>query len=1025
MFQDNIHNIKNIEFGILSAEDIKKLAVCKIDSSKISGHGSVYDERMGCSTDTNEKCVTCGLKKECWGHFGYIELAEPILHPMYYKMISTFLKCFCKQCHKLLVSEEQLEISNLLKLKNERRFNKILEKIEKIDICHACNSPQPKIIYKTKDMIISMEYKEKKLGVNSKVDIVLNTEDIKKIFDNVSDKDVKLLGFNPRRIHPKSLILTVLPVIPPCSRPYVIADGNICDDDLTYQIMEIVKINNQLLNEPEITEQKRQKLIQSLKFRVATSFNNSKGKAKHPTDSRALKGLKERLAGKGGRLRNNLMGKRVDYSARTVIGSEPTLKLDQVGVPYEITKIHTKPEFVTPYNIDWLTEIVNNNKANFLNTTKEDGTKIRINLHYALNKKSSELLKGDIILKNIDEIKTDVKGNVIIPKNIKSVIVETGNEVVNDTDKIIRNKKLLDYKYAQKNKITLKVGDVVERHLIKGDIVLMNRQPTLHKGSMLALEVVPMPYKTFRFNLGINKSLNADFDGDEMNLHSVQSYETEAELRNLSMSTDNIISGQESKPIISITQDSLNAVFLMTKKDFKLSRNQFFDLCMKGQLQDGSPLWNVNRVKHIEKVLKQNNKKPDIFNGRGLLSLILPQDLYYERKNSAHPTEDTVIIKEGVILEGAFDKTIVGNVHNSLIQILHKEYGVNIVTKFIDNIHFLGNNWLLIHGFSIGLEDCMITSQKSSDAIKDTLIQYYTKAEGIENTTQNPGIREVRVTATLSQAKDIGMKIAKDAMKADNNFLVTVTSGSKGDFFNIAQITGLLGQQNLEGKRVNASLNHGTRTLPHYPFGKISKEKEYESKGFIKNSFIKGLCPQEFFFHAMSGREGVCDTAMGTAKSGYIQRKIVKVCEDIQVKYDQTVRDTTGKIYQFCYGENNYDPTKTVKVDNNQQVCDIYRLVDRLNKNFENGHDENIEIDTEPKIKFTEIVEDEIDTQEILLSDSEDEDEEKKEKDEDLQEENKDDDLEGDEEEEELDDDEEELDDDLEGDEEEEELDDE
>ena len=974
MFQDNVHNIKNIEFGILSAEDIKKLAVCKIDSSKISGHGSVYDERMGCSTDTNEKCVTCGLKKECWGHFGYIELVEPILHPMYYKMISTFLKCFCKQCHRLLVSEEQLEISNLLKLKGEKRFNKILEKLEKIDICNCCNSPQPKIIYKTKDMIISMEYKEKKLGANSKIDIVLNTEDIKKIFDNVSDRDVKLLGFNPKRIHPKSLILTVLPVIPPCSRPYVVADGNICDDDLTYQIIEIVKINNQLLNKCEMVEQKRQKLIQSLKFRVSTSFNNSKGKAKHPTDSRALKGLKERLAGKGGRLRNNLMGKRVDYSARTVIGSEPTLGLNQVGVPYEITKIHTKPEVVTQYNIDWLTEVVNTNKANFLNTTKEDGTKIRINLHYALNKKCSELLKGDIILKNIDEIKTDNKGNVIIPKNIKSVTVETGNEVVTEKDKVVRNKKLLDYKYSQKNKMSLKIGDVVERHLIKGDIVLMNRQPTLHKGSMLALEVVPMPYKTFRFNLGINKSLNADFDGDEMNLHAVQSYETEAELRNISMSVDNVISGQESKPIISITQDSLNAVFLMTKNDFKLSRNQFFDLCMKGERQDGTSLWNVDRVKHIERILKQNKKKPDIFNGRGLLSLILPDDLYYERKNSAHPTEHTVIIKEGVILEGAFDKTIVGNVHNSLIQILDKEYGVTAVTKFIDNVHFLGNSWLLVHGFSIGLEDCMITSQKSTDAIKDTLVQYYTKAEAIENTTQNPGIREVRVTATLSQAKDIGMKIAKDAMKQDNNFLVTVTSGSKGDFFNIAQITGLLGQQNLEGKRVSASLNHGTRTLPHYPFGKLSKEKEYESKGFIKNSFIKGLCPQEFFFHAMSGREGVCDTAMGTAKSGYIQRKIVKVCEDIQVKYDQTVRDTTGKIYQFCYGENNYDPTKTVKVDSSQQVCDIYRLADKLNKNFENGSVKNIEKDIEPKIKFTEIDEqEEIDTQEIILSDSEDE----------------------------------------------------
>ena len=153
----------------------------------------------------------------------------------------------------------------------------------------------------------------------------------------------------------------------------------------------------------------------------------------------------------------------------------------------------------------------------------------------------------------------------------------------------------------------------------------------------------------------------------------------------------------------------------------------------------------------------------------------------------------------------------------------------------------------------------MITSEDSVSAIKDTLTQCYTKAEGIEATTQNAGIREVRVTASLSQAKDIGMRIAKDAMRPDNNFLVTVHSGAKGDYFNIAQLTGLLGQQNLEGHRVIPALNHGKRTLPHYPFKGMDKETEYESKGFVHNSFIHGLNPMEFFFHAMSGREGVSD----------------------------------------------------------------------------------------------------------------------------------------------------------------------
>jgi DNA-directed RNA polymerase beta' subunit len=320
-----------------------------------------------------------------------------------------------------------------------------------------------------------------------------------------------------------------------------------------------------------------------------------------------------------------------------------------------------------------------------------------------------------------------------------------------------------------------------------------------------------------------------------------------------------IISAQESKPIIVITQDALVAAFLMTRRDFTLTRSQFLDISLKGAGSDGSPLWNPKKIKHIERTLKEHGRKPIVFNGRGLYSLFLPNDLNYEKKNGAHPEQPVLKIVKGVLIEGAFDKTILGSAHGSLIQILNKEYGSTLTANFIDNAQFIGNAWLLVHGFSIGLEDCMITSKDSVMAIQDTLTQCYTKAEGIEETTQNPGIREVRVTASLSQAKDIGMRIAKEAMNPNNNFLVTVQSGAKGDYFNIAQLTGLLGQQNLEGHRVLPALNHGKRSLPHYPFEGMDKETEYESKGFVHNSFIHGLNPMEFFFHAMSGREGVSD----------------------------------------------------------------------------------------------------------------------------------------------------------------------
>lgn len=418
-----------------------------------------------------------------------------------------------------------------------------------------------------------------------------------------------------------------------------------------------------------------------------------------------------------------------------------------------------------------------------------------------------------------------------------------------------------------------------------------------------------------------------------MNLFSPQSYEAESELRYLCATQCNIISAQESKPIISITQDSLVGLFLMTKKlDFTLSRSQFFDICSKGKRVDGTDLWDPLRINFIEKVLK-NHKISTIFNGYGLFSLILPQTFNYEKKNN---TGLVTTIKEGVLVSGILDKSILGAVQGSIIQLLNKEYGVSIAANFIDNAQFIANAWLLVHGFSIGIEDCMVTSDKSTSAINETLAQCYATTEAIEQQTINPHIREARVIASLDQAVNVGLRIAKEAMKPTNNFLTAVHSGAKGEMFNIAQLTGLLSQQKIEDHRIVPTLSHGKRTLIHYPINeKMSKEREYESRGFIRHSFIHGLTPEEFFFHAMSGRVSCTDTSLSTSRSGYLQRRIIKCCEDMQVQYDRTVRDCSGRIYQFAYGENNLDPFTSIKVGEKPFFCDVKRLVSQLNTSHE------------------------------------------------------------------------------------------
>ena len=347
------------------------------------------------------------------------------------------------------------------------------------------------------------------------------------------------------------------------------------------------------------------------------------------------------------------------------------------------------------------------------------------------------------------------------------------------------------------------------------------------------------------------------------NIHVPQSIEAQTELRLLSASKYKIISAQSSKPNMCIVQDSLLGAFKMTLGIQQIEKHHFFDIAMKLDLSSEQILKKIN---HIRKVFKDKNKKVQAFHGKGLISLVLPDDFIYENKNNADPNEPILKIYCGVLYEGTLDKSTIGATTNSIIHILHKEYGPDITAEFIDGVQFVSNNWLMIDGFSIGLEDCMVQGEDKVQEINDVIQKCFIEAEGIKNTTSHPGIREVRINGALSKAKDIGLKIAKDALDSSNNFLSTVKSGSKGDWFNIAQVTGLLGQQNLAGKRVQATLNNGTRTLPHYPMENLPLELEYESRGFIDSSFIKGLNPRQFYFHSMSGREGCCDTAMNTAR---------------------------------------------------------------------------------------------------------------------------------------------------------------
>ncbi len=929
-----VHDISKIEFGLYSREEILALSVAEITSTKKTGPNSIYDPRMG--AEGNKNCLTCGKDIiSCPGHFGHIDLAVPIIHPLYLKTLTSILKCICFECHKLKLDKMHLVIAKDFKddEKGFQKFKCAKNILSGIDICMRCGGElnserQPQVTWRcnTSENTITMTLPDK----NKKITIEADEHNLLDILKDLNSDDLDVLGINHKLSHPSSMILTALPVIPPCARPFVKAAGNVCDDDLSNQYVEILKVNKMLKMTPDV---KRAKNIQTLKFRIATTFNNSSGKAKHTTNGRPVKCIKTRISGKEGQMRSNIMGRRVDQTSRTVIGPDTTLKNEEMIIPKFVADTLTIPVRVTSLNIGEVEKIANSGKARYI-IQKNGNVKKSINLKHAMLDKGTPLVQGDVITTKTGETFTFMDESSYTHLRIMNG-VQIG-------DRIERNGVQIESVPAFKKKIQLNVGDIVERCLVDGDVVILNRQPTLHKASMMAFKVLIKPGNTFRFNLACTKAFNADFDGDEMNVHVPQSLEAIAEIKNLSTVKKNLVGCQSSKMNICMVQDGVLGAYLMTKPGSKILRkDQFFNCTMRLSLQ---PDLVLKRMREIETIIEKYNRarsesphsrsKTGVLSGRGLVSLILPPDFFYKKKTLVDCEEPTLIIENGVILQGALTKETISSAHKCIPHYIHNEYGEERCLEFINNMQFITNAYLQITSFSIGLKDCMSSKKKSKNlsSVEDTVYKCFMQTDALKKEKKNTNIRESRVNAALVKAKDIGLKIAKDSLDPSNSFISTVMSGSKGDFFNIAQINGLLGQQNLTGKRLPLFINNGTRSIPHYQKKDIPNKEKYESRGFISSSFIKGLNPREFFFHACSGREGMSDTAVGTAVSGYIQRRIVKLQEDIRVNYDGTIRDETGRIFQMTYGEG-LDPTSTIKGPKNTQTCiDVVRLAERLNR---------------------------------------------------------------------------------------------
>ncbi|KAH0590072.1 DNA-directed RNA polymerase II subunit rpb1 [Termitomyces sp. J132] len=895
-----IRKVKEVQFGILSPEEIKAVSVAKIEHPEVMDEtthrpkmGGLMDPRMG-TIDRNFKCQTCGEgMSECPGHFGHIELARPVFHPGFIVKVKKILESICVNCGKL--KADILDPNFADKIRHIRdpkaRMAMVWSHCKGKTVCEpddpkeegaedgdevkkghgGCGHVQPQI--RKEGLKLFLQYKKSKDDDEEMKSLqpdkrLITPSEVYTVFKKMSDSDLHLLGLSEEYARPEWMILTVMPVPPPPVRPSIAVDGGAMrsEDDLTYKLGDIIKAsaNVRRCEQEGAPAHVISEFEQLLQFHVATYMDNDIAGIPQALQKsgRPVKAIRARLKGKEGRLRGNLMGKRVDFSARTVITGDPNLELDEVGVPKSIAMNLTFPERVTPYNIAYLQELVRNGPTTY--------------------------------------------------PGARYVVRDTGERI--------------DLRYNKRADAFLQYGWVVERHLKDGDFVLFNRQPSLHKMSMMSHRVKLMPYSTFRLNLSVTPPYNADFDGDEMNMHIPQSEETRAELSQIAWVPRQIISPQANKPVMGIVQDTLCGIRKFTLRDTFLDWNAVQNILLWVPDWDGTV--------PIPAIVKP---KP-LWTGKQILSMTIPRGINIHRApepRSSNPVfDDGMMIENGEIIFGIVEKKTVGASQGGLVHVVFREKGPEATRQLFTGLQMVVNYWLFHNGFSIGIGDT-IADPKTMDYITKRIQQSKTEvAQIIDNAYHDrlkaaPGMTiresfESLVERSLNLARDHSGQYAQKNLKEDNNVKQMVVAGSKGSFINISQMSVCVGQQSVEGRRIPFGFRH--RTLPHFTKDDFSPE----ARGFVENSYLRGLTPQEFFFHAMAGREGLIDTAVKTAETGYIQRRLVKALEDVTVCYDGTVRNSLGDLIQFVYGEDGMDGAFIEK-----QTIETFGLSD---KEFEHNY---------------------------------------------------------------------------------------
>jgi DNA-directed RNA polymerase subunit A' len=866
--------IEKIKFGLLSPDEIRKMSAARIitadtyDEDGLPIPSGLMDQRLG-TIEPGQRCQTCGnLVSNCMGHFGHIELARPVIHVGYAKKVLKVLRSICPECSHLMLTEEEKERFRKEQVKHRKLFFEgdedasklVFKRARKSKVCPYCGAKKKKIIIEKPTTF----YEEEENKGSRRITPIEILERLKKMNDN----DLRILGISPENARLEWVVFTVLPIPPVCARPSITLDSGIrSEDDLTHKLVDVIRINQRLRENidagaPHLIVEDLWELLQ---YHITTYFDNQVSgipPARHRS-GRALRTLTQRLKGKEGRFRSNLSGKRVDFSARSVISPNPYISINEVGVPIEIAKILTIPTNVNDWNIEEMKQMVLNGP----------------NRHPGAN----------YIIRN-DRRRIDLR--------------------------YVKNRKMIAEMLAP--------GFTVERHLNNGDLVLFNRQPSLHRMSIMAHEVKIMDGRTFRLNLTVCPPYNADFDGDEMNLHVPQSEEARTEAELLLKVQEHILSPRFGGPILGGIQDFISSVFQFTSKESLYNIKDTLNLLFMGGVFDMTPDFSLEELTPVV-----TDPEP-MYSGKQIFSTLFPDDLNIRvkskfcKKCEVCTEEDCeydayVVIKNGKLITGTIDENSFGAMQsNSILQRIIKDHGNARGRQFLDNSTKMLLYVIRQNGMTMGLDEVYVYG-KAYEKIRKILEDADDESEKLikafhENDTEvlkrAPGrsmreTLELRIRQVLAEARKQAEESAAEFIGDEAHSVIMTKSGARGNILNLGQMSAVVGQQAIRGERINRG--YSSRTLPHFKINDLSPK----SRGFVESSYRNGLKPVEFFFHAMGGREGLVDTAVRTSTSGYMQRRLVNALQDMVIENDGTVRNSDKNIIQFSYGDDGIDPMHT------------------------------------------------------------------------------------------------------------------